>query len=129
MGRQFIAFGALFAFLGVLLGAFGAHALASHLDSTALETYKTGVQYQLSHALALILIGSLAIGQPNTKLKWSGRLMVVGIVLFSFSLYALAITGVRALGAITPFGGVCFLVSWLFMFSWALTEASAEEST
>ena len=89
------------------LGAFAAHALKDRLSADALAVFQTGVHYQLAHALALILVG--LIDQDHRLLRWCRYLFVWGIVLFSFSLYGLAVTGNKWLGAITPFGGVCFL--------------------
>src|SRR5262245_17450414 len=99
--KLFIALGAAAGALGVVLGAFGAHALKARLVSELLATYQTAVQYHLWHALALVAIGLVAIQVPaSATLKWAGWLMVAGIVLFSGSLYVLAMTGVRWLGEI-----------------------------
>ena len=112
--KLFIALGAAAGALGVVLGAFGAHALKARLAPELLATYQTAVQYHLWHALALVAIGLVAIHLPaSAPLKWAGWLMVAGIVLFSGSLYVLALTGVRWLGAITPFGGAALIAAWL----------------
>jgi uncharacterized membrane protein YgdD (TMEM256/DUF423 family) len=112
--RLFIATGALAGAAGVALGAFGAHALRARLSPEMLGIYQTGVQYHLWHALGLVAIGIVAIHLPGSApLKWAGWLMLAGIVLFSGSLYVLAATGVRWLGAITPFGGAAFIAAWL----------------
>lgn len=98
---------------GCALGAFGAHALRGRLDAGMLEIYRTGVLYQLVHALALL--GVAALGR---RLRWprlTAALFAVGIVIFSGSLYTLAISGVRAWGAVTPAGGLCFIAGWLSM--------------
>lgn len=109
--------------LGVLLGAFGAHALRTKLTPDLLATYQTAVQYHFWHALGLLAIGIVAIHLPaSTPLRWAGWLMLAGIVLFSGSLYLLAITGVRWLGAITPIGGTAFIASWA-LFAFALAKA------
>lgn len=105
--------GAALALLGVVLGAFGAHALKNSLGAEMLAIYQTGVQYHLIHALGIVLIAILASTQPAWKrLIMAGWLMSIGVLLFSGSLYLLAATGVRALGAITPLGGLCFIVAW-----------------
>ena len=100
--------------LSVLLGAFAAHGLKDRLDPHALDVFQTGVQYQFYHSLGLILVGlSLAQLIESSALLWSGRLFAVGIVLFSGSLYLVALLGIRWLGAITPFGGLAFIAGWV----------------
>jgi uncharacterized membrane protein YgdD (TMEM256/DUF423 family) len=116
MDRIFIVVGAVSAFLAVAAGAFGAHALRGRLSSDMLDVFQTGAQYQMYHALALIgvgiLLGRFSIdGSP--WLNAAGWLFIAGAVLFSGSLYALSLSGVTVLGAITPLGGVAFLVGWL----------------
>lgn len=99
--------------LGVLLGAFGAHALKKVLSPEMLAVYKTGVEYQFYHALGLLLIGLIGY-QINSKwLRRAGLLLISGIVLFSGSLYALSISGIKTLGIITPFGGLSFVAGWI----------------
>ena len=111
--RHTVAMGAILMLLGVLLGAFGAHALKTRLSSEMLAVYQTGVQYHLFHALGLMLIGVLRHLQTGeTLLKASAWLMGVGVVLFSGSLYGLAITGITMLGALTPVGGLFFIAAW-----------------
>lgn len=106
--------GAVNAFLAVALGAFGAHALKTRLAPDLLAVYHTGVQYHFYHALGLLAVGMLSLQVPGSPLvRASGWLMLAGIAIFSGSLYALALTGVRWLGAITPIGGVSFLAAWL----------------
>lgn len=114
MQRRFIAWGALLAMLSVAVGAFGAHMLKSVISEDYLQVYETGVHYHMIHALGLILIG-LAAGQwgESTRLLWAGRLLGLGIILFSGSLYILSITGIKVLGALTPLGGVSFIAGWL----------------
>ena len=107
-GSRLIGFGAVFAFLGVALGAFGAHALRDRLSTDMMAVYQTGVQYQMIHALALLALGA----QERVSAKVTGWLFLVGIVVFSGSLYALALSGVKAFGAVTPLGGVAFLAGW-----------------
>lgn len=105
--------GAALALLGVVLGAFGAHALRARLGPDMLAVYQTGVQYHLIHALGIVLIAILAATQPTwRRLYLAGWLMAAGVLLFSGSLYLLAITGLRSLGAITPLGGLCFIAAW-----------------
>ncbi len=125
MARIFLFLGAINAFLSVALGAFGAHALRGRLTPEMLDIYHTSVQYQIFHAIGLIVIGILALHFPNSGLlRWSGWLMFFGIVVFSGSLYVLAVTGVTWLGAITPIGGTAFLVSWLLLAIMALKVVS-----
>ena len=114
--RPIIVTGALLAFLGVVLGAFGAHALKTRIDADLLAVYQTGVQYHLMHALGVILVGVLVqILPPSKWLPIAGWAMIVGVVLFSGSLYALSLTGIRGLGAITPVGGLALLAAWLLV--------------
>lgn len=121
MARIFLFLGAINAFLSVAFGAFGAHALRGHISPEMLDVYHTGDHYQFLHALGLILIGILAIHFPDSGLlRWSGWLMFLGIILFSGSLYILAMTGITWLGAITPVGGTAFLVSWILLAIMAL---------
>ena len=113
MHRKFIALGALSGGIAVALGAFAAHALKGRLDAQLLVTFETGARYQMYHALALLAAGLLAERLPSRLVAASGVLFLAGTVLFSGSLYALALTGMRGLGAVTPFGGVAFLAGWL----------------
>ncbi len=117
--KLFVTLGALAAALAVALGAFGAHALRARLPPDLLAVYRTGVEYHFYHALGLVLVGLAALHLPESgPLKAAGWAMLAGIVLFSGSLYLLATTGVRALGAVTPVGGVAFIAAWL-LFAWA----------
>jgi uncharacterized membrane protein YgdD (TMEM256/DUF423 family) len=122
-----VRLGAIAAFLGVGLGAFGAHSVRDHITPEMLAVYQTGVQYHLLHALALLFVG-LFSGQTTEKAKGlvrgAGTLFITGIVLFSGSLYALALTGIRKLGIITPLGGVCFLTGWALLAAAAHIAAS-----
>lgn len=109
----FIRLGASCAFLAVALGAFGAHGLKSLVTPEMLEVYKTGVTYHMWHALALLAIGLLCQQSGNTPwLMRAGWLMLVGIMLFSGSLYLLVLLQLKWLGMITPFGGLCLLAGW-----------------
>jgi len=111
--KTFLALGGVAALLAVALGAFGAHALKARLAPEMLAVWHTGIEYHLFHALGLIACGLLAVQlQDSALLKWSGWLMLAGIGLFSGSLYALALSGERWLGAVTPVGGMAFLAAW-----------------
>ncbi|GHH97977.1 DUF423 domain-containing protein [Neobacillus kokaensis] len=119
--KTFIVIGAINAFLAVALGAFGAHGLKDKLDAHYLEIWKTGVQYQMFHATGILVIALLLGKAASSSLfSWSGWLMLVGIILFSGSLYVLSLTKIGPLGAITPIGGVCFLAAWILMIVGAL---------
>ncbi|HCT99954.1 MAG TPA: DUF423 domain-containing protein [Methylococcaceae bacterium] len=120
MPSVFLFLGTTFAFLGVILGAFGAHALKTMMTPELLAVYQTGVTYQMWHAFGLIAIALIQQHAPQSALlKWAGALMFLGIVLFSGSLYLLALLDWPFVGRITPIGGVSFLVSWslLVIFS------------
>ncbi len=124
MERLFILLGALSGFFSVAAGAFGAHALKQRLGEHLLSIYETGARYQMYHALALVLVGIAAGARGEARaLGAAGWLFVAGTVLFSGSLYALSITGIRVLGAITPLGGICFLSGWIALAIWAAQSA------
>lgn len=106
----------VFLALAVAIGAFGAHGLKSHISDEMLQIYKTGVEYHFYHALGLLLVGVLAVVMPSVSFKWTAILLSAGIILFSGSLYLLAITGIKALGAITPLGGLSFIAGWIMLF-------------
>jgi uncharacterized membrane protein YgdD (TMEM256/DUF423 family) len=114
--KTFIIVGAINAFLAVALGAFGAHGLKDRLDAHYLDIWKTGVTYQMFHAIGILII-ALLLGKVavSSVFTWSGWLMLAGIILFSGSLYLLSLTKVGVLGAITPLGGICFLAAWILM--------------
>jgi len=103
-------------FLGVALGAFGAHALRGKVDPYFLDVFKTGVLYHMIHALGLFVVAWLSTVTQDPKIVWAGILMITGILLFSGSLYIIVLSGIRAFGAITPLGGVCFLAAWVLLF-------------
>jgi len=106
-------------FVAVALGAFGAHALRARLTPDMTTVWQTAVQYHAWHALAVLAVGVLMLQWPGQRaVEIAGWLFVAGIVLFSGSLYAMALTGVRGLGAVTPFGGVAFLAGWATL-AWA----------
>lgn len=117
-GQIWIGIGALSGFISVAAGAFGAHGLKSRLSSDLLTIFETGARYQLYHALLLVLIGLVLsrIGEgPTGALHASAAFTLGGTVLFSGSLYVLALTGMRWMGAITPLGGLGFLLGWLLL--------------
>ncbi len=112
--KLFLALGALFAAAAVLTGAFGAHGLRARLAADALTIYQTGVQYQFWHALGLLGVGFACLHLPESGwLRAAGALFALGIVLFSGSLYWLALGGTKWLGAVTPVGGGAFLLGWI----------------
>lgn len=114
--RRFIVWGSLLAFLGVALGAFGAHGLKDQISEDSLAVYNTGVHYHLVHALGLVLLGLAADRLADRKkVNAAGWCLLIGVVLFSGSLYLLAVTGIKWLGAITPLGGVAFLAGWAML--------------
>ena len=121
--KLFLALGSVAALAAVLTGAFGAHALKERIAPDLLPVYKTGVEYHFYHALGLILVGLAAFHLPDSVyLKGAGWTMLAGILLFSGSLYLLALTGLRWFGAITPVGGVAFIVAW-GLFAAAVVKA------
>jgi uncharacterized membrane protein YgdD (TMEM256/DUF423 family) len=113
--KLFIILGALNGFIAVALGAFGAHGLEGKIPDKYLETWQTAVQYQMFHAVGLLVLGLLAGKISSPLINWSGWLMLIGIILFSGSLFVLSVTQIKVLGAITPLGGVSFLVAWVLM--------------
>lgn len=116
--KIFIGFAALFGFLAVVIGAFGAHAIEKGFSAEAIQRLDTGLKYQVSHIAALLSVGILTSLHRNfdsTTLKLSGITFILGILLFSGSLYAYAITGNELFGKITPFGGLSFLLGWMFL--------------
>lgn len=115
MERLFFALSAVSAGLAVALGAFGAHALKTRLDTHLLAVFETGVRYQMAHALALMGVAWACTRWPGPLVHASGWLFVAGTVLFSGSLYALSLSGVRGLGAITPLGGMAWIVGWALL--------------
>jgi len=113
MHRTFLMIGALSGAISVAAGAFGAHALRERVEPRLLEVFETGARYQMYHALALIAVGLIASRWPSGLATSAGWLFVAGTLFFTGSLYAMTFTGVRALGAITPIGGVCFIAGWV----------------
>jgi uncharacterized membrane protein YgdD (TMEM256/DUF423 family) len=115
MVRFWFITGCLLAGLGVAAGAFGAHALKQRLSIETLQVFETGVRYQMYHAFGLLVVALAMDRWPNNTIHIAGWLFLAGIVLFSGSLYALCLSGIRTLGAITPIGGLCFLSGWAFL--------------
>lgn len=124
MDRTFLVIGSIAAFIGVALGAFAAHGLKSRLDASLLATFEIGVRYHMYHALALLAVAWAYTKWPNIFTVTAGWLFLAGIVVFSGSLYVLALTGVRWLGAITPLGGLAFLAGWICL-AWGAYKGGA----
>jgi uncharacterized membrane protein YgdD (TMEM256/DUF423 family) len=112
MDKTFMFIGALMGFVGVAVGAFGAHGLRGRLSPEMLAVFETGVRYQMYHALALLLVAAVMARMGGWLIVTAGWSFTAGILIFSGSLYALALTGVTTLGAITPIGGLAFLIGW-----------------
>jgi uncharacterized membrane protein YgdD (TMEM256/DUF423 family) len=110
--------------LAVILGAFGAHGLKKIISPDMLEVFKTGVQYQFYHTFALLAVGVLMHFKSSNQLRWSAYLFITGILLFSGSLYAIALSGIKIIGIITPVGGVCFVAGWLLLVIHCLRNIS-----
>ncbi len=123
MHKLFIITGSLLGMLSVMIGAFGAHALKTTLEATnRLETFETAVKYQFYHSLGLILLGLLMSQYQHKAFNTAGIGFIIGVVLFSGSLYALALSGYTELGAITPLGGLAFIIGW-GAFAWGAAKA------
>ncbi|MEF3352121.1 DUF423 domain-containing protein [Paenibacillus sp. GYB006] len=123
MAKKWIGIGSILVMLSVMIGAFGAHMLEPIIGEDKISVYETGVQYHMIHALGIILIGVIAKVFGEAKLLvWSARLLFIGIILFSGSLYALSISGLGPLGAITPLGGVSFIAGWICLAVTALKK-------
>lgn len=123
MHKLFLAIGALLGGIAVVLGAFGAHGLKKIVPADTVNTFQTGVQYQMYHALALIAVAIIFDKFPNKLMLWAGGAFCIGVLLFSGSLYLLTIlkatgkVGLEGVGIITPFGGLFFIVGWLLLFA------------
>jgi len=120
--RVLIMAGGILGLLGVVAGAMGVHALRDVLDAKALNTFETGVRFQMYHALALLAVGSLAGRWKTGFVKLSGVLFTAGVVLFSGSLYILAITGIGVFGAIAPLGGLSLMAAWTSLIAGAIRQ-------
>ena len=120
--RRLVFIGSIFAFLSVAIGAFGAHAVKTRLDVTGLRgVFETGVQYQMFHSAAILLLASFSDRViPGKRLMQAAMLFGIGIILFSGSLYALALSDVKMIGAITPFGGLSFMLGWILVIAAAV---------
>jgi uncharacterized membrane protein YgdD (TMEM256/DUF423 family) len=121
MDRVFFILGAVLAGTGVAAGAFGAHALRDRLTPELLAVFEVGVRYHLIHALALLAVAWATTRWPGAGTTVAGWLFLGGILLFSGSLYGLSLSGVRALGVVTPLGGLAFLVGWLVL-GWSVWQ-------
>jgi uncharacterized membrane protein YgdD (TMEM256/DUF423 family) len=121
MDRFFFTSGAIAAFIAVALGAFGAHSLRNRLAPDMLNIFEVGVRYQLYHALGLLAVAWAIARWPESNLNAAGWAFIVGIVIFSGSLYILSITGIRWFGAITPIGGLAFLLGWAILV-WSINR-------
>ena len=126
MARNILISGAIVALIGVATGAFGAHGLRPLLSEHMLNIFETGVRYHLFHALGMLAAGLSLAYAPIRHFKVAAWAFALGIVLFSGSLYALSISGVRGLGIITPFGGLCFIVGW-GLLAWGYWKAFPSE--
>ena len=120
--RVLIMAGGILGLLGVVAGAMGVHTLRDVLDAKALNTFETGVRFQMYHALALLAVGSLAGRWKTGFVKLSGVLFTAGVVLFSGSLYILAITGIGVFGAIAPLGGLSLMAAWTSLIVGAIRQ-------
>jgi uncharacterized membrane protein YgdD (TMEM256/DUF423 family) len=126
--RLFVVLGALFALLAVGAGAFGAHGLRARLDPAMLAVFETAARYQMYHALALVAAGASLAVRPTLLARLAGWFFAAGIVLFSGSLYALALGGPNALGPVTPFGGLAFMAGWACLAGWAALASEKRRS-
>ena len=115
MSKTILMTAAILLALAVAIGAFGAHGLKSRLSIEMMQIYKTGVEYHFYHALGLLLLGVLSLSMPSGWLNLSAVLLTAGIILFSGSLYVLAVSGIKWLGAITPLGGLSFIAGWVLL--------------
>ena len=124
--RRCLGAGAILMLLGVMLGAFGAHALQAQLTPRQLASYQTGVQYQMLHAFGLMIVA--IVGQATgvtPRLRWSARLMAAGIVFFSGSIYLMTAGAPRSLGMVAPVGGIAFMAAWVLLAWQALSKPSS----
>ena len=120
MDKTFLLIGALAGFISVGFGAFGAHALRGRLSPEMLAVFETGVRYQMYHALAVLAVGLMMARLGGWLFSLAGWLFTAGIVLFSGSLYALALSGVTTFGIVTPLGGLAFLAGWACLIAAAI---------
>jgi uncharacterized membrane protein YgdD (TMEM256/DUF423 family) len=124
--RRCLAAGAILMMLGVMLGAFGAHALQAQLTPRQLASYQTGVQYQMLHAFGLMIVGIVGqVAGVTPRLRWSAWLMAAGIVFFSGSIYLMTAGAPRTLGMVAPVGGIAFMAAWALLGWQALSKPSS----
>jgi uncharacterized membrane protein YgdD (TMEM256/DUF423 family) len=121
--RIYLAIAAISGALSVAMGAFAAHGLKEILSAPSMAVMQTGVQYQFYHSIALLVVGLLLRQQPSRLLNMSAMALVIGIFLFCGSLYLLAFSGVHWLGIVTPLGGLAFIVGWILLAGFFLTES------
>lgn len=115
MHKRLLITAAILGFLSVALGAFGAHTLKEYIDASSLAVFETGVRYQFYHVFAIALAGMVYAYFPGKKIVLAGNLFLLGTCLFSGSLYILAVSSIRWLGAITPLGGLAYMAGWLLL--------------
>ena len=113
MDKTFLRIGAALGFLAVAIGAFGAHLLRARLSTDMLAVFETAVRYQMYHAIAILIVAVIAGRENGPRASWAGWCFVAGVLLFSGSLYILALSGIGMLGAVTPVGGLFFLAGWI----------------
>ena len=124
--RRCVAAGAILMMIGVMLGAFGVHALQAQLTPRQLASYQTGVQYQMLHAFGLMIVGIAGqVAGATPRLRWSARLMAAGIVFFSGSIYLMTAGAPRLLGMVAPLGGISFMAGWALLAWHALSRPSS----
>lgn len=123
--RFYLVLAGCLAMFAVIFGAFAAHGLKGQLSSAMLSVFQTGVQYQMYHSLAIIMSVLLYRQYSHLLFLWSARFMLAGVMLFSGSLYLLALTGIKWFGPVTPVGGVCFIVGWLLLIIAAYKSVSS----
>lgn len=124
IGIAWVRIGAIFAAGGVAAGAFGAHALRERIDARSLEIFETAARYQMYHALAIIAVGMIEASGARGTIRVAGWAFSLGILLFSGSLYALSVTGIKKLGMITPIGGLLFLIGWLLLAAASVSKSA-----
>ncbi len=115
MAKIFLLIGSIVMALSVAIGAFGAHGLEPKLTEKMMKNYQTGVHYHMVHGIGLLIVGIIALKLTSTSLHAAGWSFLIGIILFSGSLYAMALTGITKLGAITPIGGLAFIIGWVLL--------------
>ncbi len=124
IGIAWVRIGAIFAAGAVAAGAFGAHALRERIDARSLEIFETAARYQMYHALAIIAVGMIEASGARGTIRVAGWAFSLGILLFSGSLYALSVTGIKKLGMITPIGGLLFLIGWLLLAAASVSKSA-----